>query len=150
VKSSEEKAFLGKHVYHFDIQDEDEHRKVIKRILSLPTRPTALVCHSDWVAVEVLQKILAMGARVPQDISITGFDNIYLSRIVPVPLTTINYPRKDAAEKLLQLLFSEKRGHVHLSCEPELLVRQSTGVSPAESGAKGTDSRRSRKTRKEG
>ena len=139
VKTKEEKTFLKNHVYHFNIQDEREHKKVIEQILSLPTRPTTLLCHSDWVAVEVLQKTLSMGVRVPEDLSITGFDNIYLSRIVPVPLTTINYPKKDAAEKLLRLLFSEQRERVHLSCEPELLIRDSTGLCSSESAIRNTN-----------
>ncbi len=76
--------------------------------LNLPHRPTALVCYNDMMAIGVLRGLQLAGVRVPQDCSVTGFDNIVLSEYTNPPLTTFDQPKHfigaEAARLLLGML----------------------------------------------
>lgn len=80
-------------------------------ILSLPNRPTAIVCFNDMLAMGVLKGFSQAGIRVPEDISVTGFDNIIYSAFTTPALTTIDQPKRsigmEAARLLLDLLNSD-------------------------------------------
>ncbi len=110
----------------------------VRYFLDLPDRPTALVCFNDMLAVGALQGLQQAGLRVPEDISVTGFDNIVFSAYTSPPLTTFDQPKRfigaEAARLVLGLLRSPLE---HASAAPEirllqgrLLVREST-ASPA-------------------
>jgi DNA-binding LacI/PurR family transcriptional regulator len=77
-------------------------------LLDLPTRPTAVVCYNDMMAIGLLKGLHQAGLRVPQDISVTGFDNIVFSAYTNPPLTTLDQPKRfigaEAARLLLELL----------------------------------------------
>jgi DNA-binding LacI/PurR family transcriptional regulator len=81
---------------------------IVEHFLGLSERPTALVCFNDMMAVGVLGKLQKAGLRVPEDISLTGFDNIVFSAYTNPPLTTLDQPKKfigaEAARLLLDLL----------------------------------------------
>ena len=53
--------------------------------------PDAVVCFNDWTALGVIREAMAGGVNVPGKLRVTGFDNILISRYVPVPITTIDY-----------------------------------------------------------
>jgi DNA-binding LacI/PurR family transcriptional regulator len=103
--------------------------------LNLPVRPTALICYNDMLAVGVLKGLRQAGLRVPEDISITGFDNILYSDFTQPPLTTIDQPKRflgaEAGRLLLELLSSptydclSNQSNIRL-LKGMLLVRQST------------------------
>ena len=108
--------------------------------LGLPEPPTALVCFNDMMAIGILKDLQKRGIRVPQEISITGFDNIVFSNYTNPPLTTFDQPKRfigqKAAELILSLLDSTTKSQM-----PEqkiqilkgiLLVRESTSspISP--------------------
>jgi DNA-binding LacI/PurR family transcriptional regulator len=107
--------------------------------LALASRPTALVCFNDMLAVGVLQGLAHAGVRVPQEISVAGFDNIVFSAYTHPPLTTFDQPKRfigiEAARLLLGLLGSPAGSSAEL--EPRLrmlrgslLPRQSTAAPP--------------------
>lgn len=106
--------------------------------LSLAERPTALVCFNDMLAVGVLQGLQAQGIRVPQDCSVTGFDNIIFSAYTNPPLTTFDQPKEylgaEAGRLILDLLnpTAENNGPRLRSqtIKGRLLVRSSTALSP--------------------
>jgi LacI family transcriptional regulator/LacI family repressor for deo operon, udp, cdd, tsx, nupC, and nupG len=52
-------------------------------------RPTAITCYNDLVAVGLYRALAELGLRVPQDVSVIGFDDIPLCQYLPVPLTTV-------------------------------------------------------------
>jgi len=102
--------------------------------LGLLHRPTALVCYNDMMAIGVLKGLKQAGVRVPEDCSVTGFDNIILSDYTSPPLTTFDQPKHfigaEAARLLLAMLGpdSEKNATDFKSrtLKGKLLVRAST------------------------
>jgi LacI family transcriptional regulator/LacI family repressor for deo operon, udp, cdd, tsx, nupC, and nupG len=84
----------------------------MERLLSLPDRPTAVFCYNDRMAIGAMRAIRERGLRVPRDISICGYDDLYLSSYTDPPLTTIQQPKREmgslAGEILLRLLSGEK------------------------------------------
>ncbi len=99
-------------------------------ILTGKTRPDALVCADDLIALGVLQTCHTLGIDVPGDVLVTGFDNIPFSELCNPPLTTVGQPQERIAEEAVRLLdqamnnSSESTAHIALA--PELIVRQST------------------------
>ncbi|WP_246067131.1 GntR family transcriptional regulator [Paenibacillus koleovorans] len=92
--------------------------------------PTAIVCYNDELAVRLLQTIRSAGLRVPEDLSIVGFDDASLATATEVKLTTLTHPKTDmgarAAEWIVALIEGrplESREYVY---EPELILRGST------------------------
>ncbi|MFF9852057.1 LacI family DNA-binding transcriptional regulator [Streptomyces litmocidini] len=96
-------------------------------------RPTAVICDDDILAVGVLKVARRLGLRVPEDLSITGFDDLALATAVEPELTTVRLPAEEfgrrGMEALLAVLAGEPAPPVTL---PVSLVRRgSTGPAPA-------------------
>jgi DNA-binding LacI/PurR family transcriptional regulator len=76
--------------------------------LGLEHVPSALICYNDMMAVGVLKRLHQAGIRIPEDISVTGFDNITVSEYTSPPLTTIDQPKRflgaEAARMMLEQL----------------------------------------------
>ncbi len=90
-------------------------------------RPTAVVCSSDTVALGVIGAVRARGLRTPEDVSVTGFDDLLLSQLATPPLTTLHQPVAAFTEYALEALLD---GHPlpRIKRFPvELMVRGSTG-----------------------
>jgi DNA-binding LacI/PurR family transcriptional regulator len=105
-----------------------------KYYLTLPQRPTAIVCYNDMLAIGVLKGLQQLGVRVPEEISVTGFDNIIFSAYTNPPLTTFDQPKRfigmEAARLLLELLkHNLDDGEKVKMLKGELLVRASTAAS---------------------
>lgn len=107
----------------------------LAHFLCLPVRPTALVCYNDLLAVGVLKGLFQAGLRVPEQFSVTGFDNIDYSEFTSPPLTTFDQPKRtigtEAARMMLELLNtgagdSDAAGRNIRILRGKLLVRQST------------------------
>lgn len=100
-------------------------------VLSDPeTRPTALVCFNDLTAMGVYRAAYELGLRIPDDISVIGFDGIDFCEMLGPPLTTVSiFPEKlgrAAAELLLEVIQRDNRGGVLTrEIEPKLVERQS-------------------------
>jgi DNA-binding LacI/PurR family transcriptional regulator len=112
---------------------------VVDHFLGLPDRPTALVCFNDMMAIGVLKSLQCRSVRVPEEISITGFDNIVFSNYTNPPLTTFDQPKRfigqKAAELILSLLHSSSKTNVPEQkiqiLKGNLLVRKSTAPPPS-------------------
>lgn len=80
----------------------------IRHFLALPKPPQAVVCYNDMMAMGVVRGLHDAHLRVPEDVSVTGFDNIVFSAYTHPPLTTIDQPKRtigaQAAELVLGLL----------------------------------------------
>jgi DNA-binding LacI/PurR family transcriptional regulator len=109
----------------------------LKQILNLPELPTGLVCYNDMMAIGVLKGSREAGMRVPEMLSVTGFDNIRFSAYTNPPLTTFDQPKHsigaEAARLVLGLLKPETRESKPGAPEirrlrGRLLVRDSTAV----------------------
>nr|WP_274635912.1 LacI family DNA-binding transcriptional regulator [Microbacterium bovistercoris] len=108
--------------------------RAAQELLSLPGRPTAIFAANDLSAVRVLDIAQEMGIRVPEDLSIVGFDNVPEAAATTPQLTTVAQPLHDmGAQALRMVLEMLRRGepeqqYVHLPAH--LVVRQSTGPVP--------------------
>ncbi|MDA7744043.1 LacI family DNA-binding transcriptional regulator [bacterium] len=89
----------------------EEAGAAFAQLLTGPEKPSAVICGSDVLAVGALLQARKMGLRVPEDISITGFDDISLAQVTTPGLTTVRVPQhsmgRKAAEVLLALLNQE-------------------------------------------
>jgi DNA-binding LacI/PurR family transcriptional regulator len=149
-RTTQERLVGFRHAMHragLSIRDEYIHQVVgnsagqgydgTEYFLDLKIRPTALICYNDMLAVGVLKRLRQAGLRVPEDISVTGFDNIMVSNFTYPTLTTIDQPKRflgaEAARMMLEQL---NNGTKFPSAEPivkrlkgMLLIRQSTTVA---------------------
>ena len=97
-------------------------------------RPTAVFCANDLIALGVLQEMTRNHVRVPEDISIVGYDDIDFAAAAAVPLTSVRQPRLQLGHTAARMLLDESadgEGHQHRQVifEPELVVRQSTQLA---------------------
>ncbi len=104
--------------------------KTIRQLLSMQDRPTAVVCVNDVVAISIMKAAVAAGLTLPDDLSVTGFDNTETGREWVPALTTIHQKREDmgrAAVALLKRKIMEDRSDIpeKVLCETELVVRES-------------------------
>ena len=104
--------------------------KAMKELLKLARLPTAVVCSNDWTAIGALHAIHAAGLRVPEDISLVGFDDIPLTSYTMPTLTTVRMSARDVGATAFQALFS-LIGEEHLEGDvyqipTRLVVREST------------------------
>ena len=79
--------------------------KAMKDLLKLPRIPTAVVCSNDWTAIGALHAVHAAGLRVPEDLSIVGFDDIPMSSYITPSLTTVRMSARDIGGTACQALF---------------------------------------------
>ena len=101
----------------------------ITHLLSLPTPPTAVFCHSDVVAIGAMRQAKRLGFRVPKDLSIMGFDDIQLAKICEPMLTTISQPKYEIGKQAMLELLSALKGNDIKSgsrlLEAKLAIRES-------------------------
>jgi len=106
-------------------------RQSVRTLLSTGYQPTAIVCVNDITAVGALRELRERGLRVPQDISVTGFDNVKLSEFCYPALTTVHIPRDRIGHIVCRRLMpgaEEPEPAEHeMVIDPEFLVRDSTG-----------------------
>jgi LacI family transcriptional regulator len=111
-------------------------RAVGNRLLDTMPRPTAVFCVNDLVALGVLQSVLGAGVRVPQDLSIVGYDDIEFAADAAVPLTSVRQPAVQMGRLAAELLIAETTGvttehrHRQVVLQPELMLRASSRAIP--------------------
>jgi LacI family transcriptional regulator len=105
-----------------------------KQLLQRKVPFTALFAYNDISALGAIRAFQESGLRVPQDISVVGFDDIQGAAYSNPTLTTVRQPLADmgrlAAETLLARIEGTKEYQAEISIEPELVVRQSTAAAP--------------------
>jgi DNA-binding LacI/PurR family transcriptional regulator len=102
-------------------------------ILTLPNRPDAVFTVSDVYAIAVIHAAKRLGLRVPEDISVIGFDNIELSSMVDPTITTIEQPGEQigyqGCELLIEKINNPQTPVKKIFLDTELIVRESTARS---------------------
>jgi DNA-binding LacI/PurR family transcriptional regulator len=124
------------YVYQVSGNNPEQGLEGVGYYLSLPERPTAVICYNDLMAVGVLKGLLEAGLRVPKDMSITGFDNIMYSDYTQPTLTTIDQPKRFLGAEAARLMFTQlKTDSATLQNETRikrlhgtLIIRQSTAA----------------------
>ncbi len=99
-------------------------------LLDLPEPPSAIFASNDMMAMGAMDAIRHRGLRIPDDVSIVGFDNIPQSAMVFPQLTTIQQPLEQmgrvATQMLLDTLKDPAERHTRIELPTELIVRNST------------------------
>ncbi|HVP49747.1 MAG TPA: LacI family DNA-binding transcriptional regulator [Candidatus Bathyarchaeia archaeon] len=105
-----------------------------RQLLSRNVPFTSLVVYNDISAVGAIRAIKETGMRVPEDISVVGFDDIREAAYHVPSLTTVRQPMRKIGAMAAQALLDRIEGHDHhevgILVEPELVVRESTGPAP--------------------
>ena len=91
--------------------------------------PTALFCEADYMAISTIKSLTELGLKVPEDISIIGFDNIFESQVITPELTTIHV-KKDkiailAIEKLIKEIDHNDTDKLKMFVDTDLIIRKS-------------------------
>jgi DNA-binding LacI/PurR family transcriptional regulator len=106
-------------------------RQAVREVLSGGLAPTAIICVNDLMAVGALKELRERGLRVPEAVSVTGFDNINLSEFCYPALTTVHIPRDRIGHTLFTSLAPDASSVNTVGkdfiIDPEFLVRDSTG-----------------------
>lgn len=105
------------------------------RAWALGLRPTAVLAMSDAMAIGAMTAARELGLRIPDDLSVVGFDDIDLAAHVDPPLTTVHQPIRQKGADAVRLLLAEVEQREanrpeHLRLETRLIVRGSTGPAP--------------------
>lgn len=105
-----------------------------RQILAHPQRPTAVFCENDETAIGAMQAIKEAGLKIPEDISIAGFDDISFAAFCDPPLTTIAQPAEEFGQTAVNLLVDVLTGKISKAPKVimpfELIIRHSTGPAP--------------------
>jgi LacI family transcriptional regulator len=94
--------YLMSAAYH----DPGATKQCVKKLLSLPDRPTCIIMPDDYAALGGIEAIEAAGLRIPEDVSIAGYDGIALSQVIKPRLTTLEQDTtmlgREAARRLIE------------------------------------------------
>ncbi|HUO15358.1 MAG TPA: substrate-binding domain-containing protein, partial [Verrucomicrobiae bacterium] len=107
----------------------------VKQLLARKIPFTALFAYNDIAAIGAIRALQEEGLRVPQDVSVMGFDDIPGAAFHMPSLTTVRQPLgrmgEVAAQSLLERIEDNSEFPAEIAVEPELVVRESTGPAPA-------------------
>jgi LacI family transcriptional regulator len=110
-------------------------REAAEYLLGLPEPPTAIFAFNDNIAIGAVQAARARGLRLPEDLSIVGFDDVEHATIVTPALTTVRQPLAEmgrtAVSLLMRLLERQRFETLHVELATRLVVRDSTAPPPA-------------------
>ena len=115
-----------------------------RRLLARRLRPTACLAGNDLCALGALAAARELGLAVPADLSVIGFDDIALARVVTPPLTTVRQPTRAIARMAVEQLLraqdaAGRRESVGLVVRPRLIVRSSTAQAAVSSGGRASN-----------
>lgn len=110
-----------------------EGRALFRKLMASEPRPTAVICGNPYLTIGAELECLAMSLRIPEDVSIVGYDDIELMAEMPVPLTTVRVQSDDVGRFAVAHLVARLEGgkaDAPFECEAEIVVRKSAGPPP--------------------
>ncbi len=107
----------------------------VREVLAAPgPAPDALVCANDQMAIGAIRELRERGVRVPADMAVTGFDDVYLGALLTPPLTTVHQPMRRLGERacslLLERIADPGRARRVERLPTRLVIRESCGCHP--------------------
>ena len=126
--------YKSEFIYEVQGSEPDLGIEGLDYFLNLSDQPTAIICFNDTIAIGLLHACHQRGISIPNDLSVTGFDNITFSAFTCPPLTTLDQPKysigNEAAQLLLELLSNKiensNNTHKEKVLKGRLLVRSSS------------------------
>ena len=101
-----------------------------RRLIESGEKFSAVYAVSDTLAIGACRALQEAGFRIPEDVSVAGYDGIDIGSYITPRLTTMRQPVEEMAKATVKLLFaiiSGKKGHQHMVYEAKLMERESTG-----------------------
>ena len=112
----------------------EEGYQAALQMLQMPDRPTAILSINDLLALGIMRAAADLGLQIPKDLSIVGFDDIFLDAYLTPRLTTVTKDAFDmgrtAVQVLVQRIEEPNRPRQVIEIKPRLIVRESTGPAP--------------------
>jgi len=111
-----------------------ENNQTFIDILTGPNRPTALFACNDILASFIYIAVKRLGLTIPDDISVVGYEGVYLGSVIDPPLTTVATPIQEMGRKACQVLLDKIEGilpqseYVKIRLKPELVIRESAAA----------------------
>jgi DNA-binding LacI/PurR family transcriptional regulator len=112
---------------------EDAGTRAAARLLRDEALPPAVIAANDLVALGAIDRLESDGLRIPDDVSVIGYDNTFVAGLAHIQLTTINQPRREMGGEAFQLLLERAAGRTERVTRvhaPTLVVRATTGPPP--------------------
>jgi len=112
----------------------EEGERMAEQLLRSPDPPTAIFCYNDMTALGALRAAQRLRLRVPRDLSLVGFDDLFVASYTTPALTTVRQPMQEMGRKAMQILLELLAGGAprsHLKVQGELIVRGSTARQPS-------------------
>mgnify|MGYP000918753017 CR=1 FL=1 len=125
--------FNGERIYIADPKSvfEGDAVEITKGLVNRGQLPTAIFCCSDILAVSIMRTLIAAGIKIPEEISIVGYNNSELSIGAIPSLTSVNQPLVElgrvAAELLLDAIYNKNRTQQGVTLQCDLRVKESSG-----------------------
>lgn len=117
---------------YFDSANGIKNNQELISALHKPDSPTALFVCNDVVTSSLYTLLKAIGMKIPEDVSVTGYEGVYLGTILDPPLTTVSTPINELGRTACKVLIDKIEGQIpideaqKISLEPVLLIRNST------------------------
>ncbi|MGV3491739.1 MAG: LacI family DNA-binding transcriptional regulator [Devosia sp.] len=111
---------------HETYSTRESARRGLEYLFSFPQQPTAIIAHSDRLAMYAIDWLSDRGLRVPQDVSLIGYDGVPEGQTSDPPLTTVSQPIAELGRRAVQMIVSGDRSVQHETLPTRLIVRAST------------------------
>jgi LacI family transcriptional regulator len=111
----------------------NEGRQLFRRVVAHKPHPTAIICGNAYLTVGAMLESQAMGFRVPDELSIVGYDDIEIMGELPIPITTVRVSSEEVGRRAAQLLVAKLEGQsmeIEFECDAEIIIRKSSGPAP--------------------
>jgi len=110
-------------------------REAFRALMQLQPRPTAVICGNDVIALGAVLEAERLGVRIPEDVSVTGFDNLPIAGEMNPSITTIAVPARTMGERAAVALVDavlQKRNVKSEALSVRLIERETTGPAPVD------------------
>jgi LacI family transcriptional regulator len=110
-----------------------EGRQLFRRIVARRPWPTAVICGDAYLSIGAMLESQAMNIRVPEEMSIAGYDDIEMMAELPIPITTVRVLSDEVGRRVARFLIATLDGRkerFEYECDAEIVVRASTGPAP--------------------